>query len=234
MTRTSQHSAGVRNPPASPADQDGGPVFRPGRPAPVPCTDPHGTGASLPDGVAPGGEACPSSSPREGGQAETSAQARVPGRVSAAREGGPATLRPGGSSPAQAPAGGNAKHAAVPLAGQARIAAAMSEDRGPTSLDAHVRKLVSDLGLRWYHTHDSRRSPSGFPDLVIVGRRVIYRELKRESGKPSPAQEEWLGVLAEAGEDVGVWRPSDLLSGRIARELVAISGIGRRLPRDAA
>lgn len=31
------------------------------------------------------------------------------------------------------------------------IAAAMSEDRGPDSLDAHVRRLMKDLGLWGYH-----------------------------------------------------------------------------------
>lgn len=128
----------------------------------------------------------------------------------------------------QAPAGGNQRRAAgVPLAGSKAIAAAMSEDKGPDSLDAHVRRLMKDLNLRGYHTHDSRRSPSGFPDWVIVGRGVLYRELKSERGKCSPQQMEWLTKLTQAGADANVWWPTDLLSGRIARELTAISYLAR-------
>jgi hypothetical protein len=104
----------------------------------------------------------------------------------------------------------------------------MSEDRGPDSLDAHIRRLTSDLGLLRYHTHDSRRSPGGFPDLVCVGPGgVLFRELKREGRNPTPAQQRWLDALTAAGSDAGVWRPSDLLSGRIARELAGISGWNR-------
>jgi hypothetical protein len=100
----------------------------------------------------------------------------------------------------------------------------MSEDRGPDSLDAHVRRLMKDLNLRGYHTRDSRRSPSGYPDWTIAGRRgVLFRELKREGKDPTPAQREWLYDLTVAGADAGVWRPSDLLSGRIQREMTAIS-----------
>lgn len=113
-----------------------------------------------------------------------------------------------------------------PPAGSTAIAAAMSEDRGPDSLDAHIRKLCADLGLLRFHVHDARRSPAGFPDLVIVGRGVLYRELKRQDGKVSPAQREWLDALAEAGADACVWRPSHLLNGAIARELTRISSLG--------
>ncbi len=38
--------------------------------------------------------------------------------------------------------------------------------------------LLKTLGYRCYHTHDSRRSQPGFPDLVAVRDRVIYLELK--------------------------------------------------------
>jgi hypothetical protein len=104
------------------------------------------------------------------------------------------------------------------------MAAAMSENRGPDSLDAHVRRLCDGLGLLRYHTHDSRRSPSGFPDLVCVGPRgVLYRELKRQRGKVSAEQQQWLDALTAAGQNAAVWRPASLLSGAIAAELAGIS-----------
>ncbi|MDD5338459.1 MAG: VRR-NUC domain-containing protein [Dehalococcoidales bacterium] len=50
----------------------------------------------------------------------------------------------------------------------------------------------------------------GFPDLVLVRRaRIIYAELKSESGKLSPEQQEWLKALAAAGGEVYIWRLSD-------------------------
>ena len=104
----------------------------------------------------------------------------------------------------------------------------MSEDCGPDSLDAHVRKLMKDLGLLGYHTNDSRRSAGGFPDWTIAGPRgVLFRELKKETGTVTRTQQEWLYALTAAGEDAKVWRPSDLLAGDIARELAAISRIRR-------
>ena len=102
----------------------------------------------------------------------------------------------------------------------------MSEDRGPDSLDAHVRKLMADLGLRGYHTHDARRSAAGYPDWTIVGAHgVLFRELKRQSGKVSPEQQAWLDALREAGQDACVWRPAHLLNGSIGRELARLAGL---------
>jgi hypothetical protein len=75
-----------------------------------------------------------------------------------------------------------------------------------------------------YHTHNSQRSAPGFPDLVMVSTRhgrVLYRELKRTVGKVTADQQAWLDALTAAGQDVGVWRPADLLSGRIVAELRA-------------
>ena len=75
---------------------------------------------------------------------------------------------------------------------------------------AAVCELAKTLGCLVYHTHDSRRSEPGFPDLVIVGkRRVMFRELKTQSGRLSPAQEAWLYRLQTAGADADVWRPDD-------------------------
>ncbi|GAA5229238.1 hypothetical protein GCM10025779_00510 [Arthrobacter cryoconiti] len=73
-----------------------------------------------------------------------------------------------------------------------------------------------------YHTHDSRRSVPGFPDLVLVNPRagrVLYRELKTSKGRLSPAQIEWLDGLTACGMDAGVWRPNDLDTGRVVAEL---------------
>lgn len=63
----------------------------------------------------------------------------------------------------------------------------------------------------------------GFPDLVIVGPGgVLYRELKSATGTFSEEQDMWLAVLKRAGQNAEGWRPADLRSGRIERELRAL------------
>lgn len=90
------------------------------------------------------------------------------------------------------------------------------------ALQAAVLQLCRVYGIRYFHPAFSWGSGPGWPDLVLCKRRVIYRELKRETGKPTPAQVEWGAWLQEAGQDWAVWRPADLHSGRIQRELEAI------------
>lgn len=100
----------------------------------------------------------------------------------------------------------------------ARVAADMTE-RG---LLQRVRALAAVLGWRSYHTHDSRRSEAGYPDLHLVSadqRRSLFRELKTQRGRVTRDQQQWLDELALVDHDVGVWRPADWLSGRIEREL---------------
>ena len=75
---------------------------------------------------------------------------------------------------------------------------------------AQVYELARTLGWTRYHTYRSERSQPGFPDEVLVRDRVIFAELKRETGRLSPAQEDWIGKLKRAGAEVYVWRPSDL------------------------
>jgi hypothetical protein len=105
------------------------------------------------------------------------------------------------------------------------VADAMSENE----LEQHMRRILADLpGVLAYHTFNSQRSRAGFPDWVFCGvGGVLFRELKREGKKPTPAQLEWLQALCRAGEDAAVWRPSDLLSERIGRELATIAGLVR-------
>lgn len=128
------------------------------------------------------------------------------------------------------PAGASLKAHGSPPAGSTNpLAAKMTEDRGRDSLDACVRRITTDLGLLRYHTHDSRRSPRGYPDLTICGiGGVLFRELKAQRGRVTPEQQAWLDALTAAGADADAWRPEDLLSGRIARELAAIAGMGTR------
>ena len=87
--------------------------------------------------------------------------------------------------------------------------------------EREFQRIVVDLAklFRWryYHTYDSRRSNPGFPDLVLVRERILYRELKTDKGKLTFEQRQWLEYLTGAGADAKVWRPADLDD--IAREL---------------
>lgn len=84
-------------------------------------------------------------------------------------------------------------------------------DGPPPMSEAAFRKLV--LGYAklhkwvWYFTHDSRRSPGGFPDLVLVRERIVFVELKRQDGRARPNQRAWLERLRAAGAEAYLWRP---------------------------
>lgn len=79
--------------------------------------------------------------------------------------------------------------------------------------EGQIRDLAKMFGWKYYHTWRSIHSPAGFPDCVMVrGAQLIFAELKSEKGTVSPAQQEWLDLLGNAGgQDVQVylWRPSD-------------------------
>ena len=67
------------------------------------------------------------------------------------------------------------------------------------------------LGWWVFHDHDSRKNQAGFPDLVLIRPpRVMFLELKRETGKLTTAQGEVLGLLEDCpGVEVEVARPSN-------------------------
>lgn len=88
-------------------------------------------------------------------------------------------------------------------------------------LESQLQSAIIDLakltGWKWYHTHDSRRSVPGFPDLVLVHKtngRIVFAELKAATGRVSPAQEEWLSLLGKRHETY-TWWPADWESGLI-------------------
>ena len=75
---------------------------------------------------------------------------------------------------------------------------------------AQVITLAQLNGWMHYHTYLSKRSPHGFPDLVLVrGERVIFAELKSQYGRLRQDQRKWLEALTPTGNEVYLWRPSD-------------------------
>lgn len=84
---------------------------------------------------------------------------------------------------------------------------------------AHFRPAWTEKGWRTPVQGDGK----GFPDLVLVGRRLIYRELKSDRGQLDAHQRAWRDWLLAAGEDWAVWRPADWTAGRIEQELKALA-----------
>lgn len=70
---------------------------------------------------------------------------------------------------------------------------------------AHFRPAKTDRGWRTPVAADG----AGFPDLVLVRERVLYRELKSMTGRVRPEQRGWMACLQAAGADAAIWRPSD-------------------------
>ena len=86
-----------------------------------------------------------------------------------------------------------------------------------------VVAMCKMLGVAWYHPFFSRRSAAGWPDLALCGKKgFLLRELKTEKGRLTRDQQEWGSMLRNVGLSWDVWRPGDLESGRIQRELLEI------------
>ena len=74
-------------------------------------------------------------------------------------------------------------------------------------------------GWKYYHPPDNipRRNGAvqnivaGYPDLTLVkDNRLIFAELKRNKGKVSLKQEQWLNALSKAGAETYVWKPENI------------------------
>ena len=95
-----------------------------------------------------------------------------------------------------------------------RLTNAERMDRTVTEaeLQSTVQELLTLHKWQWHHAGDSRRSTAGLPDIVAIRPpRVLFAELKREVGKTSKIQDEWLGsLMACPGIETYLWRPSDL------------------------
>jgi hypothetical protein len=91
------------------------------------------------------------------------------------------------------------------------MAKAMTEDQ----LQDAVTGMLDAYKIRWWHDNDSRRNQAALPDLVIIGRRVEWWELKKQGGRVTPEQNDWLSDLVRAGAKARVVRPMDLLTGDV-------------------
>lgn len=77
-------------------------------------------------------------------------------------------------------------------------------------LTAQVVELAKMLGWRRYHTWRSKHSAAGYPDETLVRDRVIFLELKTETGRVSAEQRDWLRALDQANAEVYLIRPRHL------------------------
>ena len=105
-----------------------------------------------------------------------------------------------------------------------RLAKTMTE----AELMELIREACAKMGLKAYHTHDSRRSEAGYPDWTIVGPKgVIFRECKGydrrgRKGVCTLEQGQWILALNGAGHDARVWDPDLWHTGQILKELEAL------------
>jgi hypothetical protein len=90
----------------------------------------------------------------------------------------------------------------------------LNESVKEKDLQETVRDLARVLGWKYYHTHDSRHSPDGFPDCILINPRtghMMVWELKREKEELKPAQASWLNAFTTIRMiTVGVVKPSNL------------------------
>lgn len=94
-----------------------------------------------------------------------------------------------------------------PLTARELLNAAMTEDELQSALIEHAQLH----GWMTYHTHDSRHSAAGFPDLVLIRPPdLILWELKDAKRRVTPEQQHWLDQLVSVSNvEAAVIRPAD-------------------------
>lgn len=92
-------------------------------------------------------------------------------------------------------------------------------DVSEKALQSAVVRLAQQAGYLVYFTWSSKRSPEGFPDLILAPGptcthvpRICYAlELKTATGHVTLPQQAWLDALAQCtGVHAAVVRPADL------------------------
>jgi hypothetical protein len=80
-----------------------------------------------------------------------------------------------------------------------------------------VVRVAKEAGWAAMHVHDSRRSPAGFPDLVLVRPpsathpgTALFWELKSADGVVTLQQAHWLRLLCQVTRvEADIWRPEE-------------------------
>jgi hypothetical protein len=116
---------------------------------------------------------------------------------------------------------------AVTLAAVSRGLSPLLDPPPPDASEKQFQTKVLALAEyeQWevYHTHNSRRSQPGWPDLALVKPpSMILADLKTDTGRTTEAQEHWLELLRQVpGVRVRLWRPS--LWAAVVAELTAVT-----------
>lgn len=99
-----------------------------------------------------------------------------------------------------------------------RLQSVLAENVLERDLQENVRVLANMRGWLYYHTHRSRHSPAGFPDVIAIKEDVgaiVVAECKRQKAKPTPEQQRWLQAFTRCGIEGRLWTPSMWNSGEI-------------------
>ena len=76
------------------------------------------------------------------------------------------------------------------------------------AFQAAILKLARSCGWMAFHAYTMKRSPEGFPDLVLVREAIVVAELKLAGETPTAAQTAWLRAFVRCRHsEVYLWRP---------------------------
>jgi len=187
---------------------------------------PGGPAADTPRKAAGGKTPAPAQSPQPG-QGTTSPQHQDRGRAVAGRTspgpGVPDAVTPGQGRP-PSPAGTERPSTSVPAGSRAFLDAHLAGKMSEAELEEQIRDACNKLGIIRFHVRVSIGTTPGLPDDILIGPGgVLWRECKNQKNKPTPEQAKTGEMLTAIGQDFAIWRPEDWFSGRIKRELLAIS-----------
>lgn len=90
---------------------------------------------------------------------------------------------------------------------------------------ARVMGVCEILGLPFLHASSYRKLGylRGWPDLMVIGTRIIFAELKAQRGEVKDHQLRVRKILDDAGGEWYLWRPRDLKSGKILEVLTSLT-----------